>query len=135
MPILVHEFVPVPVEDPAPVLFNRRAKIWRQAMPPDQLNPAGHIDGDLAAFMPTQVRAPGLGAGPHVLPYVRCRGKAHGVRACLRACVQACVRGVTRRRRECGCKVWSKGLESARLCALPVHGGSPAQGRTMGRLT
>jgi hypothetical protein len=55
MPVVVHEFIPAPSDEPAPVLFNRRAKIWRQAMPPDQLNPAGHIDGDLAAFMPTQV--------------------------------------------------------------------------------
>lgn len=54
MPIVVHEFMPGAASD-EPVLFNRRAKIWHQAMPPDQLNPAGHIDGDLASFMPTQV--------------------------------------------------------------------------------
>jgi hypothetical protein len=61
MPIVVHEFTPAPVADSEPQLFNRRAKIYRQAMPPDQLNPEGFIDGDLASFMPTQVGGWGLG--------------------------------------------------------------------------
>jgi uncharacterized Rossmann fold enzyme len=59
MPIVVHEFTPAPADASTsePQLFNRRAKIWRQALPPDQLNPDGWVDGDLAAFMPTQARA------------------------------------------------------------------------------
>ncbi|KAI8465185.1 MAG: hypothetical protein J3K34DRAFT_461521, partial [Monoraphidium minutum] len=57
MPIVVHEFTPSPAGDAEPQLFNRRAKIWRQALPPDQLNPDGFVDGDLASFMPTLGRA------------------------------------------------------------------------------
>ena len=57
MPIVVHELSPRAAADPAPALFNRRAKIWRQLVPPDQLSAAGHADGGLAAFMPTAGRA------------------------------------------------------------------------------
>lgn len=57
MPIVVHEFMPSTVDDIKPSMFNKRAKIWHAAIPPDQLNPVGFLDGDLAAFMPTQVGA------------------------------------------------------------------------------
>jgi hypothetical protein len=58
MPVVVHEFVThaVAEEEMQPQPLNSRAKLWRALMPPDQLNPMGFIDGDIQAFMPTQVR-------------------------------------------------------------------------------
>jgi len=32
----------------------RRARMYRALVPPDQLNPQGYTDGNLANFMPTQ---------------------------------------------------------------------------------
>jgi ribonuclease BN (tRNA processing enzyme) len=57
--VVVHEFAtgPVPEDEQEPALFNKRAKIWRSRLPPDQLNPRGYIDGDLSLFMPTAGRA------------------------------------------------------------------------------
>lgn len=40
-----------------PELLNRRARIYRCRLPPDQLNTEGFADVDLAGFMPTQGRA------------------------------------------------------------------------------
>jgi hypothetical protein len=59
VPVVVHEFVqtPVPEAEQEPSLYNRRAKIWRARLPPDQLNPKGYISGDLTSFMPTAGRA------------------------------------------------------------------------------
>ncbi len=37
-----------------PKLINRRARLFRVRVPPDQLNPRGFYDGGLAAFKPTQ---------------------------------------------------------------------------------
>jgi hypothetical protein len=58
MPVVVHEFVThaVAEEQMLPQPLNSRAKLWRALMPPDQLNPMGFIDGDIQAFMPTQVQ-------------------------------------------------------------------------------
>ena len=35
----------------------RRARIYRDLMPPDQYNPTGIITGEVTAFMPTKGRA------------------------------------------------------------------------------
>ena len=46
VPILVHEFSRKPC-DPRPELILKRARLYRVALPPDQLNPQGYYDGNL----------------------------------------------------------------------------------------
>jgi hypothetical protein len=57
--IIVHEFSMLPEESPnaPPVLVNKRAKLYKSLLPPDQLNLMGSIDGSLSSFMPNQGRA------------------------------------------------------------------------------
>lgn len=44
-PVLVHEMVPraVPTDEREPECINQRARIFRLAVPPDQLNPDGCV--------------------------------------------------------------------------------------------
>lgn len=62
MPVVIHEFVTYAVSDHErhPWPLNKRAKIWRALMPPDQLNPQGWIYAAIDSFMPTQVSKVGL---------------------------------------------------------------------------
>lgn len=46
VPILVHEFGTTAC-DQAPQLILSRARLYRVAVPPDQLNPNGYYDGNL----------------------------------------------------------------------------------------
>lgn len=64
MPVVVHEFVTYAVseEEMLPQPLNKRAKLFRALMPPDQLNPNGWINGAIDAFMPIQVRCSGHAA-------------------------------------------------------------------------
>ncbi|GLC58527.1 hypothetical protein PLESTB_001370800 [Pleodorina starrii] len=57
--IVVHEIStgPVPTGESEPYLYVKRARIWRVAMPPDQLNPRGGVDASLLLFAPDQGRS------------------------------------------------------------------------------
>jgi hypothetical protein len=55
----------VPEEEQVPTQFNRRARIFRARVPPDQLHPEGGTQAELSMFMPTQ----GVREGKPVWPF------------------------------------------------------------------
>jgi hypothetical protein len=56
VPVIVFEMWPghVGEEEQVPSQFNRRARIFRARVPPDQLHPEGGTHAELSMFMPTQ---------------------------------------------------------------------------------